>query len=298
MAKRERGETMKYRLILGSSVLAVALANPAMAQDAGAGNESVENGSTIVVTAQFREQDLQRTPLAITAVNSEMLEARGIENVLDVAQTAPNVTLAPAQSNYGKALTAYIRGVGQFDFNPALEPGVGVYIDDVYYSTVYGAAFDLVDLDRIEVLRGPQGTLSGRNSIGGSVKLYSNRPNGQHEGSVGLSYGSNNALELRGSGDFTLVPEKVFVGVSGLARSGGGYIDRLDYGCLFPSSGWASVGGNPEEGCKLGELGDENITAGRVFVRALPSEDLEISLIADVTVDSGLGQAASFRGLI
>ena len=72
-------------------------------------------------------------------------------------------------------MAASIRGIGQGDFNPALEPGVGLYVDDVYYATLTGSVLDLLDLDRVEILRGPQGTLAGRNSIGGSVKLYSQK---------------------------------------------------------------------------------------------------------------------------
>ena len=150
------------------------------AQDAAAQQNSPGPGNApsaggveeIVVTAQFREQNLQDTPLAITAVSAEMLEARSQTNVAEVAAQAPSVTLKPQGTAYGPSITASIRGIGQYDFNPALEPGVGLYIDDVYYATLTGSLFDLLDLERVEVLRGPQGTLAGRNSIGGAVKLY------------------------------------------------------------------------------------------------------------------------------
>jgi iron complex outermembrane recepter protein len=125
----------------------------------------------IVVTAQFREQNLQSTPLSITAVNAELLESRNQTNIAEVASQAPNVTLKPQGAAFGPAMGASIRGVGQFDFNPALEPGVGLYVDDVYYATLTGSVLDLLDLDRVEILRGPQGTLAGKNSIGGAVKL-------------------------------------------------------------------------------------------------------------------------------
>src|SRR5690606_22328548 len=87
-------------------------------------------------------------------------------NESGVAAQAPSVTLKPQGTAYGPSMTASIRGIGQYDFNPALEPGVGLYIDDVYYATLTGSMFDLLDLDRVEILRGPQGTLAGRNSIG------------------------------------------------------------------------------------------------------------------------------------
>ncbi len=87
-------------------------------------------------------------------------------------------------------MRAFIRGVGQSDLSPSVEPGVGIYIDDIYFGTVTASAFDLIDLDRVEVLRGPQGTLSGMNSEGGSIKLYSKAPQGQGgyvEATVGIA---------------------------------------------------------------------------------------------------------------
>ncbi len=95
-------------------------------------------------------------------------EARSQVTIADVANQAPSVTLKPNGAAYGPSLAANIRGVGQFDFHPALEPGVGIYVDDVYYSTLTGSIVDLLDIERVEVLRGPQGTLAGKNSIGGA----------------------------------------------------------------------------------------------------------------------------------
>ena len=96
------------------------------------------------------------------------------------------LSLAPQGQGNGSGIIAFIRGVGQTDFNFALEPGVGLYIDDVYYSTLTGSMVDLTDLERVEVLRGPQGTLAGRNSIGGAVKLFSRKPRGR--GWIGIAY--------------------------------------------------------------------------------------------------------------
>jgi len=95
-------------------------------------SEQLEELQEVVVTAQFREQRLQDTPIAITAVNAEMLEARGQTNIADVAAQAPNVSLRPQPQNGGSGLIAFIRGVGQVDFNYAVDPGVGLYVDDVY----------------------------------------------------------------------------------------------------------------------------------------------------------------------
>src|SRR3569623_1258717 len=117
-------------------------------------------------------------------VNAVMLERRGQTSIDQVANQAPNVSLKPTGAAFGPSLAASIRGVGQYDFNPALEPGVGLYVDDVYYATLTGSLFDLLDLDRVDILRGPQGTLAGRNSIGGAIKLYSQRPRGSNTGTI------------------------------------------------------------------------------------------------------------------
>src|SRR5690606_32788014 len=127
----------------------------------------------IIVTAEFREANLQDTPIAITAVNAEMLEARGQTDIAQIAAQAPNVSLRPQPQNGCSCLIAFIRGVGQVVFTYALDPDVGVYIDDVYSPTLSSSLLELIDLDRIEVLRGPQGTLAGKTSIGGAIKLFS-----------------------------------------------------------------------------------------------------------------------------
>src|SRR5690606_6188701 len=149
---------------------------------------------------------------------------------------APSVTLKPQGAAFGPSLVANIRGVGQYDFNPALEPGVGLYVDDVYYATLTGSIFDLLDLERVEILRGPQGTLAGRNSIGGAVKLYSQRPEGDNSGSISAAYGSRDRIDLRGSFDFNLA-ENLDARVAGVAKKQRGYVQRLDFGCVYPVGG-------------------------------------------------------------
>src|SRR5688500_7198264 len=135
------------------------LLGTAAAQAVEAAAASDDGLEEVVVTAQFREQNLQQTPIAITAITAEMLEQRSQTNLTEIASQAPNVTLRPLGGSFGPAMGASIRGIGQFDFNPAMEPGVGIYVDDVYYASLTGATFELLDLERVEILRGPQGTL-------------------------------------------------------------------------------------------------------------------------------------------
>src|SRR5579884_1654150 len=131
----------------------------------------------VVVTAQFRAENVQQTPLAITAISADALASRGQTSLTQITQDAPSVSLSPEVGAFGPSMAAFIRGIGQADLDPALEPGVGIYIDDVYFGTLTGSLMDLLDLDRVEVLRGPQGTLEGMNSEGGAVKLFSKLPN-------------------------------------------------------------------------------------------------------------------------
>jgi len=238
----------------------------------------------ITVTAQFHEQNVQDTPIALTAVSSEMMEERSQIDLSSIAAQAPNVVLIETGGAFGPGMSATIRGVGQADFNPAFEPGVGIYIDDVYYSSLTGANFDLLDLDRVEIARGPQGVLGGRNSEGGSVKLYSQKPKGDGSGSMRLTFGSRNLQDIRATGDFSLVPDTMFVRISSVSRKQDGYVDRYDYGCLYPESG---IPNQTQQGdCFLGTQGGKDYTASRAALRWLASDALEVNLSADYSMDN------------
>jgi len=240
----------------------------------------------VVVTAQFREQNVQDTPLAITAISADMLEARSQTNITEITSQAPSVTLKPQSAMFGPAIAAYIRGIGAADFNPALEPGVGIYVDDVYYATLTGGIMDLLDLDRVEVLRGPQGTLAGRNSIGGSVKLYSRKPDAVNGGSFQATYGSRNRLDLRGTANFALA-DNLFLRLAGVDKRQEGYVKRLDYGCVFPNNPFGIPAQRASTaGCEYGRDSNVNYSAGRAALRWLPSARAEVNLSADYVDDS------------
>jgi iron complex outermembrane receptor protein len=120
-------------------------------QTAGTGDQLQE----VVVTAQFRAETAQETPISITAVTGEQLAQQGAQNIIDVAEQTPNVTMRQASTGSGRSNQAFIRGIGQGDFLLAYSPRVAFYVDDVYFSTVFGSIFDLMDVDHVEVLRGP-----------------------------------------------------------------------------------------------------------------------------------------------
>ena len=239
----------------------------------------------IVVTAQFREQGLQSTPVAITAVTGSQLEQRTLGSVTDLNGLAPNLTVTKGTNTNGPSAQLFVRGVGQSDGHPGLEPGVGLYVDDVYRGLLLGTDLDLTDLDRVEVLRGPQGTLAGKNSLGGSLKLFSKKPTDQTDGYVEATYGKFNRVELRAGGNFTIVPDTLYARVSGASKQVDGYMKRLDYSCVHPEGGTTLTQIPVQTNCRLGTEGGEDVNAARVALRWIASDSIEDNFIGDVTRD-------------
>jgi iron complex outermembrane receptor protein len=243
----------------------------------------------IIVTAEFRAANVQDTPIAITAVNAEMLDARSQTNLSQIAAQTPNVSLRPAGSSFGSSLVAFIRGIGQTDFNPSVEPGVGIYVDDVYYSTITGNLLDLLDLDRVEVLRGPQGTLAGRNAIGGAIKLFTRKADGADDANISITKGEFNRTDVKAAGGFTLIPDKLYTRIAGVARGSDGYVTRLDYACANGLPRPGTPGGlptyAPSFGCELGKEGGQSYTSGRLSLRWVPSDTVEVNFATSMVND-------------
>ena len=143
---------------------------------APAGEDRAAGVEEVVVTARRREESLKDVPIAVSAFSAERLDATGAPDITWLQQTTPNLTLQVARGT-NSTLIAFIRGVGQQDPLWGFEPGVGLYVDDVYVARPQGAVLDIYDIERLEVLRGPQGTLYGRNTIGGAIK-YVTKPLG------------------------------------------------------------------------------------------------------------------------
>lgn len=270
----------------------------------------------IVVTARFREENLQETPLAITAITGSLLESRGATSTLDLDAFVPNTVIAPLGAGWGSTAAAFIRGIGLGDNSLSFEPGVPIYIDDVYHGRPQGAVLDLLDVERVEVLRGPQGTLFGKNTLGGAVRIVSKKPLGDGSGFLDVGAGSRDRLNIRGSYDFAL-SDTVFARVSASAKTQDGYFDILDYECVngpgtlgfggagitagvfnttstlttalttHPAIGGIALGGvtgpTDDRGCVVDQLGSENVESGRVAVRFQPSDTVEINVVADLT---------------
>ncbi|MES2301508.1 MAG: TonB-dependent receptor, partial [Pseudomonadota bacterium] len=240
----------------------------------------------IVVTAQFREQRLQDTPLSITAVDAALLSSRNQTDISQIAAQAPNVQLTQMGGAFGSSMAAYIRGIGQYDFNPAYEPGVGIYIDDVYFATLTGSVMDLLDLDRVEVLRGPQGTLTGRNSIGGAIKLFSAKPTSGNSGTVEATYGSRQRTDIRATANFELA-ENLYARIAGVYKRQEGYVDQVDYGCANPGNP-LGIGGNAStpSDCVVAKLGEKSYAGLRGSLRYNPTDNFDWIVTGDYTYEN------------
>ncbi len=269
-------------IILAGSIAAAALTAPGtvLAQE--------EEGvlEEIIVTATFRETRLQETPIAITAVTGDMLDMRSQTNIYEVANQAPNVTLKPGGIEKGPMIIGFIRGVGQTDFNYATEPGIGIYVDDVVYTSLTGSLIELLDIDRVEIARGPQGTLAGRNAIGGTVKLITRKPGEGGNAYAALTMGNYDRLDVRAASDITIAEDKLYARVSGASRSRNGYVTRLDYKCMHPSSPIPTYSTGLLSNCVLGTEGGISYTAGRLALRWIANDNFEANLSYDVTNDT------------
>ncbi len=146
----------------------------------------------VTVTGRYIKENLQQTPVAITAVSGDELTDRHLENLTDLGHAVPNLFITPGDANEGLVPTISMRGVSAGDSSFSTEPAVGIYIDDVYHNTMVGAALDLNDLERVEVKRGPQGTLSGFANIAGTISMVSKAPKGDDSGYFEAAYGSFN----------------------------------------------------------------------------------------------------------
>ena len=173
-------------------LIAAAYASGAMAQ------EKIEE---VVVTAQKRKEKLQDVPISISAISGAQLENRGIDGAKDLNSIAPNVTVKTASPGTGLIAATAIRGMNSGQ--PAIwaDPSVGIYIDGVFVGKNQGALFDIVDLERVEILRGPQGTLFGRNTEGGAISMITRKPSGEFSGNVGVDFGNFNRQVERVSMD-------------------------------------------------------------------------------------------------
>ena len=187
--------TLSLAIAMGMTIPA-AFAQEAGAPDAGAQQSAATTLDTVTVTARKREETLQDVPIAVTAFTPETIDKLNVRDIGDLDAQVPNLTIYAARGSTS-TVTAYIRGIGQADPLWGVDPGVGIYLDDVYIARPQGALLDVFDVGRIEVLRGPQGTLYGKNTIGGAIKYISRGLPMETEGFASITVGNDNQLDAK-----------------------------------------------------------------------------------------------------
>jgi iron complex outermembrane receptor protein len=265
--------TLFTTLRFGAALAALAAAAPLYAQEDPAatpdenqpltGDLATADEQNVVVTARRREENLQDVPIAMTAFSGEKLEQQGATDITDISDTTPNVTVENSRAT-NSTLTAFIRGVGQQDPVAGFEAGVGIYLDDVYLNRPQAAVLDIYDVERIEVLRGPQGTLYGRNTIGGAIKYVTRRLSDEAHASIRANLGTYQQADLIVSGS-TPLSDGIKVGASAARLSRGGFGENLNNGL---------------------DNYNKDLWAVRGTIEVEPSSNLFVRVAADYTNDN------------
>lgn len=308
---------MKFWTLGCVSLAAIATALPTHAQTqspATAETETSDDSSglaEIVVTAQKRSENIQDVPIAITSVSGDSLAEKGITDIASIGGQAPNVTLRNSAAFGGSSsiLVSYIRGIGQNDFAFNVEPGVGLYVDGVYLARNIGANADLLDLDRVEVLKGPQGTLFGRNTIGGALNIVTRDPGDEWRVRGEITTGRFNRIDVRGAIEAPL-SNTLALGLAFSTKHRDGWQKRIPYtgptdgNPIFLLATGGTTGGPPNTNTdestyfpvtaldRPNRSGNQNQTSFRAKLVWEPSDRLKVRLIGDYqNVDQ---QAAPF----
>ncbi|PCI53407.1 MAG: TonB-dependent receptor [Alphaproteobacteria bacterium] len=265
---------------MGATALTPAFSEQAFAQTVDS-NQEASNGSgldQIIVSGRRREENLQDTPIAISAFTAEKLEQRQISSTEDLDFITPSLQFKTSGqlSGNSSAAVVFIRGVGQIDPTAAVDPGVGVYIDEVYVGRSVGGAIDFGDIASVEVLRGPQGTLFGRNTIGGAILIRSKEPEFDRvKGTGKLRIGDDNLVEAFAALNVPLSDTLAVRGSVGL-RKREGYVTRVFDGL---------------------DLGDDDTYTLKASLKWEPTDSFNFLLRADYTDENENGSPFVFAGI-
>ncbi|WP_257546312.1 TonB-dependent receptor [Sphingopyxis sp. DBS4] len=255
----------RHTALATSALGLLVIAPPAFAQEDGAS----AGGEDIVVTARRTEERLETVPVSVSAFSERALDRIQAGDTTGLQGAVPNLNIVQGRGS-SNATNIYIRGIGQPDALQTFDPAVGVYVDDVYYSRIRGTQLDLLDLERVEVLRGPQGTLYGKNTIGGALKVVTRKPDQNFRGGVSMAYGSYDQFEVKASASGP-VSDTLAAGFAVMHARRDGYVeDRVldrDYN-------------------------DKNTLAARGAIAFTPSADFRL----DVSVDYSRDDAAMTVG--
>lgn len=248
--------------------LLLPVASAAAAPAAGDTSDSAGALQTVIVTAQRRAENLATTPVSVTAFTADSIARMGIDSVTDVGSHLANLSIISGQGGGDSQTQVSIRGVGQSDFILTTDQSVGMYVDGVYYPRSIGAALDLLDVQRIEVLRGPQGTLFGRNTTAGAIQIISQPARNELEASLDLTTGSHDRADVKGMLNVPLVSDRLAMRVDLASLNQDGYGQRFADG---------TDGAN------------HNTLAGRMLLHARLTDSLTTDLSIDASHKRGHG---------
>ena len=244
-------------------------ASGAAAQPESAGLQEV------VVTARRRSENLQDVPITVSAVTANTIQTLDITNVQDLNSLVPNLKISQDRAT-SSTINIYIRGVGQSDPLWGFEPGVGVYVDDVYMARPQAALLDVLDVDRIEVLSGPQGTLYGKNTIAGALKYVTRDIAGPDTATASVTAGNYNERDFKFNGSAAMVPDHVYLGLAI------GYFQHDGYGEVLEQPGVA-----PGPATQIGaQVSDKDVLVGRANLTFTWGESSKLRLVADGIYDN------------
>ncbi|MFC3052567.1 TonB-dependent receptor [Kordiimonas pumila] len=271
MKSKSASSIRSIRLMAGIAVVAVQagafISAPVQAQ--AKANKADMVLEEIIVTAEKRSENLQETPIAISAVTSDDIRNMNIESLLDVGSFVPNVLVGSQTLTGSNSGGFYIRGIGQDRSGITFDQGVGLYVDGVFMSRSDSSLLSILDVERIEVLRGPQGTLFGKNTIGGAIQYITKQPTGELGGYVDATVGSFDRLDIKAGINIPLT-EKLFAKVTVGSLERKGFIEHI-------------ADNRPD--------GDDNTQIGRLQLRALVSDTITVDLSASKTKSHNNGRA-------
>ncbi len=257
----------KARLLAGSALVIGAIA----IQDIQTAFAEISM-EEIVVRARKRDENIQDIPIAITAFSGNFLKDRGTSSLDEIAGLVPNMTSGGTGSSASNVFS--IRGLSTTANNPGIETGIGLYVDEVYIGRSFAFMSTLMDIDRVEVLRGPQGTLFGRNTVGGAISVFTALPKDHFEASADATYGNYDLVQVRGEVGGPLVADKVFAKISAAYRERDGYLEDFATGAKYNNE-------------------DTWSTRAKILVKA--SENLEMILTGDYTTDDNITDIMDVR---
>ena len=249
---------------LSAAIFSLLACSPSAFAQNGAENLIEE----ITVTATKREASIYDVPVAVSAFQGDKLAEQGIIDIVDIGKFVPNLNITQFSAGHISSANPFIRGIGLQDHLITTDPGVSVYVDGVYLGRQVGQNWNLTNIERIEVLRGPQGTLYGRNSIGGAINIITKTPGADEGARVGLEVGSRGRLNGDFYGDMN-VSDNVAIAFSGGYKSRDGVGDFVN----LPNAGV--------------EVGETKEVFGRAALRFTPSDDFAITIAADMNDGEG-----------